>query len=167
MSHSLSTAVSHFNSTADWLGYELKMTKHSLCIRDHGQIPRSRLEDVRSPTLYPHKKLPSASARFHDNRKQRRAGSWDNWTTAIFVALPHHPLKQWPTPKSWLFTSCSTCCFPRYSPWFTKVCLTQYHSANCLHFHKTEVVPSTWQRPYVELSTEGERGSLYHQHRNR
>lgn len=93
MSHNLSTAVSHFDSAADWLGYEHKMTKHSLCIRDHGQIPKSRLEDVCGPTLYPDRNLPSASARFHDDRKQRGAESWDKWTTTIFAALPHHPLK--------------------------------------------------------------------------
>lgn len=71
MSHDLSTAVSHFDSAAEWLSYEHEVTKHSLCIRDHGQIPRSRLGDVCGPTLYPDKNFPSASAHFHDDRKQR------------------------------------------------------------------------------------------------
>lgn len=71
MSHDLSTAVSHFDGAAEWLSYEHEVIKHSLCIRDHGQIPRSRLGDVCGSTLYPDKNFPSASAHFHDDRKQR------------------------------------------------------------------------------------------------
>lgn len=94
MSHHLSTAVSHFSSAAEWLSHEHKATKHSLSIRDHRQIPKSRLGDVCDPTLYPDKNFSSASAHFRDDREQRGAETRDSWAVAEFAALPHHPLEQ-------------------------------------------------------------------------
>lgn len=141
------------------------MTKHSLCIRDHGQTPRSRLEDVCGPTLYPDTNLLSASAHFHGNRKERGAGSWDNCTTTITAALPHYPLKQWATPNSWHPTYCGTCCFPRHSLWLTECAWVSTMLWNLLSAFSTNgSCPPTRHMSYVQFSMERKRWNFHHQH---
>lgn len=161
-----SQSVSHFDSAADWLSYEHKMTKHSLCIRDHGQIPKHRLEDVCGPTPYPDKNLLSASARFHDDRKQREAQGWDNRTTAVFASSAPSPTEAMSYLEVLTFHLLQYVLLPKIEPVVYKesawvsIMLWNLLSA----FSPNTSCPSTWHRPYVQLSVEGEGRNLHHRH---
>lgn len=141
------------------------MTKHSLCIRDYGQIPKSRLEGVCSPTLYPDTNVPSAFAHFHGNRKQRSCklrqlshncycSSAPSPTEAMRYSsvLASHWLWYMLLPKTQPAV-CKECAWVSIVLW--NLLSTFLPNWSCL---------SMCHRPYLQFNMEGDKWNLHHQH---
>lgn len=120
------------------------MTKHSFCIRDPGQIPKSRLEDACGPTLC--KNLPSASAWFYDNRKQR---CWNlrQLDHSYPCSSASSPTEAMSSTKILTFHLLQYVLLPKIQP-------VVYKESAWVSVMLGNQLPA-WHRPYMQLRVEG------------